>query len=323
MLIRAFEWMERHSAVLLAGGVFVGLISQDLAALCKPFLSASIFVLFLATVLRLEWSQVLWRLRRPARPLLILAGTMIGAPLVMAGAIDLVAAPDFLRTPLVLIASSPPLISVPAFALLLGLDAPLALVVMVAGFALQPLVQPPVALALLGIKLDIGLGPLMLRLAVFIGGAFVAAAVLRRLAGDERVRRHSATLGGIVILMLLVFAIGVMDGLRAEFFDDPGHVLTSVAAVFLANFGLQAVGAAVFWGAAPLWRLSGREGLTAALVMGNRNLAILIAVLGPLASKDVYLMLAAYQFPMYLIPAVAGPAYRVLLKLGRGLKTTA
>jgi len=168
-------------------------------------------------VLRLEWSQVLWRLRRPARPLLILVGTMVGAPLVMETAINLVGAPEFLRTPLVLIASSPPLISVPAFALLLGLDAPLALVVMVAGFALQPLVQPPVALALVGVTLDIGLGPLMLRLAVFVGGAFAAAAAVRWIAGDARVRRHNATFGGIVILMLLVFAIGVMDGLRAEF----------------------------------------------------------------------------------------------------------
>lgn len=315
MLIRAFEWMERRSAILLAGGVFIGLISQDLAAFCRPFLSPSIFILFLATVLRLEWSQVLWRLRRPARPLLILAATMVGAPLIMEAAINLVGAPEFLRTPLVLIASSPPLISVPAFALLLGLDAPLALVVMVAGFALQPAIQPPVALALLGIQLNIGLGPLMVRLTVFIGGAFAAAAALRWLAGDERIRRHGTALGGIVVLMLLVFAIGVMDGLRAEFFTDPGHVLISVAAVFLTNFGFQAVGAVIFWGAAPVWRLTGREGLTTALIMGNRNLAILIAVLGSSASKDVFLMLAAYQFPMYLIPAVAGPAYRVLLKL--------
>lgn len=313
MLIRAFEWMERRSAALLAGGIFVGLISQDLAALCRPFLTPSVFVLFLATILRLEWPEVLGRLRRPARPLLIVAGAMVGGPLVMAAAFRLFAPPEFLRTPLVLIASSPPLISIPAFALLLDLDAPLALVVMVAGSLLQPVLQPPVALALLGIKIDIGVGALMLRLAVFIGGAFAAAGALRAAAGGERIRRHRTALGGVAILMLLVFAVGVMDGLRAELIDRPGHVLTSVAAVFLTNFGLQAVGAAVFWGAAPAWRVTGREGLTAALIMGNRNLATLIAVLGASASQDVFLMLAAYQIPMYLIPAVAGPAYRALL----------
>ncbi len=315
MLIGTLEWMERRSAVLLACGIFVGLISQDLAALCKPFLGPSVFVLFMATVLRLEWSQLLARLRRPVRPLLILAGAMIGAPLITAAAVNLFAVPEFLRTPLVLIASSPPLISVPAFALLLGLDGPLALVVMVAGFALQPFLQPPVALALVGIKIDIGVVVLMQRLALFIGGAFAAAGVLRWVAGVERVRRHGTALGGVAVSMLLLFAIGVMDGLRAQFISEPGHVLTSIAAVFITNFGLQAVGAMVFWGAAPAWRVTGREGLTAALIMGNRNLATLIAVLGASASRDVFLMLAAYQFPMYLIPAVAGPAYRALLRL--------
>lgn len=315
MVIRAFEWMQRRSAVLLAAGVFVGLISQDLAALCKPVLGPSVFVLFLATILRLEWSEVLWRLRRPTRPLLIVAGAMIGAPLVVAVALRVFAPPEFLRTPLVLIASSPPLISVPAFALLLGLDGPLALVVMIAGSLLQPVLQPPVALAVLGIQLDIGIASLMLRLAVFIGGAFVAAGVLHLVAGGERIRRHHAALGGVAILMLLVFAIGVMDGLRAEFIEQPGHVLTAFAAVFITNFGLQALGAAVFWGAAPAWRASGREGLTAALIMANRNLATLLAVLGASAGKDVYLLLAAYQMPMYLVPAIAGPAYRALLRL--------
>lgn len=315
MLIRVFEWMERRSPALLAGGIFVGLISQDLAALCKPFLGPSVFVLFLATILRLEWSQVLRRLRRPGHPLLIVAGAMVGGPLVMAAALDLLAPPEFLRTPLVLVASSPPLISTPAFALLLGLDAPLALVVMVAGSLLQPVLQPPVALALLGIQLDIGVGPLMLRLAVFIGGAFVAAAALRGLAGEKRIRRHGTALGGVAILMLLVFAIGVMDGLRAELVEQPRHVLTSAAAAFITNFGFQAAGAAVFWGLAPAWRATGREGLTAALIMGNRNLATLLAVLGASATRDVFLMLVLYQIPMYLIPALAGPAYRALLRL--------
>ena len=32
------------------------------------------------------------------------------------------------------------------------------------------------------------------------------------------------------ILVLLVFAIGVMDGLRVQFLEQPGHVLAIVAA---------------------------------------------------------------------------------------------
>jgi len=315
MIIRVLAWMERRSAALLAIGVFVGLISQDLAAFCKPVIGPSVFILLTATILRLDWAQMLWRFRRPLRPLLIVAVLMVAAPLVMAAIVDVLPVPEFLRGPLVLLASSPPLISVPAFAFLLGLDGPLALVVMIAASLLQPLIQPPVALALVGVKLDIGLVPLMTRLGVFIGGAFAVAIVLRAIAGRERIQRHGPAVGGVAVAMLLVFAIGVMDGLRTQLFAAPGHVLACVLAVFATSFGFQALGILAFWAAAPLWRFSGSEGLTAALVAGTRNIATLVAVLGNAASPDLYLVLAVNQFPMYFIPSLAGPVYRRLLAL--------
>jgi BASS family bile acid:Na+ symporter len=315
MLFRFLGWFERHSALLLAGCVFTGLAVQDLAALCKPLVGPSVFVLFGATVLRLDWGQVFARLRAPLRPLLIVAGVMIFAPLVMAGAVALLAPPEYVRAPLVLLASSPPLISVPAFAILIGLDGPLALVVMVMGSLLQPLLQPPVALLLVGVDLDIGLAALMMRLAVFIGGAFAVAGLIRWWAGRERIQAYGPAIGGVAVLMLIVFGIGVMDGLLGQLFADPTHVLTIFAAVVAANYGLQAVGALVFWAAAPAWRLSGREGLTAGLIMGTRNIATLIATLGVAAGPDLYIALACNQFPMYLIPSIMGPVYATLLRL--------
>jgi len=315
MIILTLAWMERRSAVLLATGVFVGLISQDLASLCKPVVGPSVFVLLTATILRLDWSQILGRLRAPVRPLLIVGALMVAAPLAMAAIVDLLPVPEFLRGPLVLLASSPPLTSAPAFALLFGLDGPLALVVMVAASLLQPVIQPPIALALVGVKLDVGLVPLMTRLGIFVGGAFGAALLTRAVAGRERIRRHGPALGGVAIATLLVFAIGVMDGVRAELLAAPGHVLACVLAVFATSFGFQALAILVFWAAAPLWRFSSSEGLTAALVTGTRNMATLVAVLGDAASPDLYLVLAVNQFPIYFIPSLAGPVYRRLLKL--------
>jgi BASS family bile acid:Na+ symporter len=315
MIVRSLAWMERRSAVLLAAGVFVGLISQDLAALCKPLVSVSVFFLLTATILRLDWSQVLRRLKAPFLPLFIVAALMVGAPLLIAPLLDVLHVPEFLHTPVVLLSSSPPLIAVPAYALLLGLDGPLALVILVVGSLLQPFIQPPVALALVGVKVDIGLLPLMIRLAVFIGGSFALGAVLRAVAGRERIMRHGPTLGGVAVFMLLVFAIGIMDGVRGVILADPLHALACIGAVFALSFGLQIVGILVFWAAAPLWRISGHEALTASLVAGTRNLATLVAVLGDSASADVYLVLAVNQFPMYLLPSLCGAIYRKLLLL--------
>jgi bile acid:Na+ symporter, BASS family len=317
LLIRGLEWMQRRSALLLAASLFVGLISQDLAALCKPVLPVSVFLLFVATALQLDWAEVFRRLRSPVKPLLIVAAVLVLAPLAMQKTVQGLGLPEFLHEPLVLLASSPPLISVPAFALLVGLDGPLALVVMVASSLLQPFVQPPVALALVGVKLDIGLAPLMLRLALFVGGAFATAAVLRAIAGKARIQRHRASFGGMVVLMLVIFAVGIMDGQRDRLLAEPAHVLIAFAAVFAANVGLQALGILVFWAAARLWRFTPREGLTAALVLGTRNLATLVAVLGQSASPDLLLVLACNQFPMYLIPSLGGPVYRGLLRQRR------
>lgn len=317
MLIRAFEFMERHGGVLLVAGLAVGVAVQPLAALFKPLVTPSIVVLLTATVLRLDWGQVFQRLAAPGLPLLIVAWLLVGAPLVMWAAVVLVEPPEVLRGPLVLAASSPVLISVPAFALMMGLDGPLALVVMVATSLLQPLVQPPLALTLVGIQLDVSLGELMLRLALLIGGSFALAGLIRRLAGEARIRRQGPAIGGVAVLMLVVFGIGVMDGITAQLLAEPGRVLLFVAAVFAANFGLQAVGALVFWAAAGAWGMSGREGLTAALASGNRNLATLVAALGGSAGPDLVLYLACNQFPLYLIPSVGGPIYRALLRLKR------
>jgi predicted Na+-dependent transporter len=315
MIVRSLAWMERRSAILLAGGVFVGLISQDLAALCKPLVSVSVFLLLTATILRLDWSQVMRRLRAPLLPLAIVAALMVGAPLLISSLLGPLHVPAFLHTPVVLLASSPPLIAVPAYALLLGLDGPLALVILVAGSLLQPFIQPPVALALAGVKVEVGIVPLMIRLALFVGGSFVLGAVLRAVAGRERIVRHGPTLGGIAVFMLLVFAVGIMDGVRGVILADPLHALACIAAVFALSFGLQAAGILVFWAAAPVWRISGQEALTASMVAGTRNLATLVAVLGNSASPDVYLVLAVNQFPMYLLPSLCGPVYRKLLRL--------
>src|SRR5262249_39619942 len=158
----------------------------------------------------------------------------------------------------------------------------------VVGFLVQPLVQPPLALVLLGIDLDISVSALMMRLALFVGGSFIIAALIRWWAGPERICAQGPAIGGVVVLMLVIFAVGVMDGLPDKLLAEPEHVLTIFVAIVAANYGLQALGVLVFWLLAPVWRMSGREGLTAALILGTRNIANLIAILGAAASPDLY-----------------------------------
>lgn len=308
------DWLSRRAAPLLAVALFVGVLLPDLARAFRPLLGPSILVLLFATLLRIDWADALSHLRRPLPVLVALAWLLLGAPLAMWAAVRIVGPPDSLGHALVLAASSPVLISVPTFALMLGLDAALSLVLVLVTALLQPLLQPPLALALLGVELEIGVLALMTRLALFVGAAAALALAVRRIAGPARIERNAGPVGGLAVLMMIVFGIGVVDGLAATLLARPGHVLLFLAAAFIGNFALQAVGAAMFAALARAGLYDRRAGLTVALASGNRNLGILIAVLGPAADPDLLLYLAVAQFPMYVIPAALGPLYRRLLR---------
>ncbi len=313
MILKSLAWLARHGSWLIGGCLFVGLALPELARLCKPLIGPAVFVLLIATLLRIDWSRALSHARRPGPIVVMTVWLLLGAPLAMWLALQTMPLPEGLVRALVLTASSPVLTAVPTFALLLGLDAALALVALLATSLLQPVLQPPLALALLGIELDVGIGALMSRLGLFVGGAFVATLLVRWLAGRERIERAAAPISGIAVLMLILFGIGVVDGLTGTILARPGHAFVFIVGAFAGNFALQVIGGVAFWLLARAGLFDRRQALTIALGSGNRNLAVLVAVLGPSADADLFLFLAVNQFPMYFVPALLGPIYRRML----------
>lgn len=304
------NWLSRRASAILALALFIGIALPDLAHWARPLLAPTVVVLLAATLLRIDPKEVWSHLRRPGVALAILAWLLVGAPVLMSLVVRWLQVPDGLGHAMILMASSPALISVSAFAIMMGLDGSLALVLVLATAVLQPFVQPPLALALLGVDLQIGVGALMIRLAILVGGAFLLAIVIRAVAGPRRIARSQETINGVAVLALVLFGIGVMDGVATTLADRPTSVLVFLVGAFAASFGLQAVAVLLFALAARAGLLGPRQALTAALASGNRNLANLIAALGPTAGPDLSLYLAVGQFPLYLVPALLGPIYR-------------
>ena len=225
--------------------------------------------------------------------------------------------PDGLSRALVLTACSPVLIAVPTFAVLLGLDAAFALIAVIATSLLQPVLQPPLALLLLGLELDISAAQLMQRLAVFVGGAFAVALVIRWLAGTERLTRLGGPISGD--------RRADADRLRhrrgrwrdRDVAEGAGPRPPLRAVRLHREFRLAGDRRPrVSRPRRPRERFDRRQTLTAALATGNRNLAVLVAVLGGNADSDLLLFLAVNQFPMYFVPVLLGPVYRRLLARG-------
>lgn len=308
MIPRLLSWCAAHGAPLLASGIFIGLALPDLASLLRPLLTWAVTLILAVTLARIDWSELAAYAARWQLSLAALAWLLLGSPVLAWGVLGLIGAPEGVRQAVVLMAGTAPITSVAAFALLIGLDAALAMSVMLAATLAVPFVLPPLALGLLGIELAFGVGTFMLRLGLLVAGAFAFAFVLRRWLGAAWIATHGDRLDGIAVILLIVFGIALMDGITPLLLAEPGYVLGMAAAAFAANFALQGCGAAAFLS------LGLRPALTVGLATGNRNMALLLAVLPATTSRDIMVYFAVAQFPMYIAPALQLPLYRRLAR---------
>jgi BASS family bile acid:Na+ symporter len=299
--------LGRHAAWALFGGILIGLVLPGLAALARPLLAPCVALILTTALLRVEWTALAGHLRRPGLPIALVAWFMAISPVVtwlLVGALPL---PPSLATAIVLMAAAPPILSATGLALVLGLDGALAAVAVLIATLLTPLSLPPLALALLGLNLEIGMTAFMLRLAGLIGAAIAVTAVVRMLAGRDRLAAYAPQIDGLFVVFMLIFAVGVMDGVTATALARPGMVALWLAAAFVANPALQAVGGLAFA------RGGAKAALTVGLLSGNRNMAILLAALPPDSDYGVILFFALGQIPMFMLPAILAPAYRRFL----------
>jgi BASS family bile acid:Na+ symporter len=305
---RLLAFLGGHATWVLFVGVFLGLALPSLATLARPLLAPAVAVLLTATLVRIDWQMMLGYLRRPWLAVVITVWLLLGAPLLMAAALAFLPLPGALATALVLMAAAPPILSAAPIAMILGLDGALALVAALAATLLTPLTVPPLALALLGLELDIGVVEFMTRLSLVVAAAFAAALVIRRLIGRERLPRVATHLDGLVVAVMLIFAVAIMDGVTATLTARPMTVALWLAVAFVANPALQVVGTLAF-----AW-LGRRRALTVGLISGNCNMGLLLAAFPPGTDFDVVLYFAVAQLPMYMLPAVLLPLYRRLVR---------
>lgn len=312
IIITCLGFLGRHGSVILAVGVFSGLLLPPLASLMKPLLIPGIIGPFIIALIRMDWQRLLDHISQPWITLLLLLWLLVAAPFLIDVLIGFLPLDPGLHGSLVLMAAASPLMASASLALIIGLDAPLAVILTFTATALMPLTLPPIALYLLGIEIDIAIFDLMLRLGAVVGGCFTLAWLIRRLLPRGFAVRHAAELDGLAIIGLLVFAIAIMDGVTALSMERPGFVLVATLAVFGLNVFMQAVAALAF-----AWR-GLHLALTAGLCSGNRNLGLLLAALADRASTDLLIVIAVAQLPIYTLPMMQRWLYRRWLEPAAG-----
>jgi BASS family bile acid:Na+ symporter len=300
-------WLGRQGTRAVATLVIIGVAVPPLGVLLKPFLSVSVFLLLVLTFLRVEPQAIRTRLARPGLVMGASLWVMLAQPALLISLYWLTGleaqSPDLFLA-LLLQAATTPMMSSPAIAALMGLDAALVLTSMVACTVLLPLTAP------LFVRLfadeGLTLSPLALGLILFgmLAGAALIAAIIRRLAGAERIGRRKEEIDGLNVLLLLVFVCALMHNVAARTFAEPLLVIALTALAVAISLVMMTLTAIVFRPAAR------RDAFALGLMASQRNTGLMLAATAGALPDLVWLYFALAQFPIYLAPYLLGPLAR-------------
>ncbi len=294
----------RNATVLLAIGIFGGVVSPRLASTFKSFVTPDVLAMMTLVLLRVDIPGTLAHLRRPVRVVAIVLFQLLACPILVLAATRPLGLDWGITAGTVIFATGAAAMSSAAFARMVGLDPELSLVTSLATTLLVPLTAPPLALLLLDIDLSIGAGAFMARLAMIVGLPLLVSLALRRLIGPAWLDRWADAVDGALVWLVVFYGFAVMDGLGAQMAADPGWVVQAVLAAFIVDYGLNLLTAGVFAG------FGAHIAASAGLMSGNRNMALYLAVLPASADPRIALFFGLCQFPLFLSPFLLKPLYR-------------
>ena len=306
-VVHVLRRMGGRATTLLPLSLAIGLALQNVAASMRVLLWPLAVALLMLALARMDWPRLTALLRRPGLAIVLALVNLVLVPLAVWPIWQGLGLWPGLVAALCLSAMAPGIISAATTATFLRLDSSLALLLTLFTNFLVPFTLPPLALWLLDLDLHISAFDLSLRLAGIVVTASLGAYAIRRWLG-KRIVEEAATLDGLSVVVLMVFAIPLMDGVVAQAMAQPlklaGFVAGAFAGMILCNLVVAA-------GTLPF--LDRRTALTAGYCSGGRHNALLMAVLPASADADIFLFIAAVQFPIYLIPTLLQPVYRRLL----------
>ncbi len=303
-------WLGRQGTRAIAALVFIGIGFPSVGAALKPYITAPVFVLLCTAFMRVDTRALKGFLRRPVLVLTATAWTSLAVPVLVGAGAHAVGldrhAPDLFLA-LMLQALASPMMAAPALAALMGLDATLVLVSLVAGTALVPLTAPFFAFVFIGPALAMSPTVLGVKLFAILAGAALVGGVVRRLVGHSAIERHGDKINGLNVLALFVFVAAMMESVGTRFIAAPASTMTLCALAFTAFFVLLFLTALVF-------RRAGRErALALGFMAAQRNMGLMLAATGGAVPEMVWLYIALSQFPIYLSPYLMHPLVRRVL----------
>jgi bile acid:Na+ symporter, BASS family len=289
------RWAGQNGALIVIAGVIIGLCLPLLSELARPYLAVAIFIFTFGSFLKFDAKAIKGEVANVKRNLLMVLWATFGVPAIIFLIIIVARPGPELTQGLLFWALVPASPACVAFAAILRLNIPIALLATVLGTAASPFYIPALALLLGGYHLDIDPIATCFELVMLVGGAFLASVAAKRLAGAF-IRENPEAMTGIAVLAMFLAGMGSMRGMQAHLLAQPQTSLEFVLLAYALLFGAELAGTFLFW------RYGRTAALTAGLISGTRTITLAWVVLGdkvlPLA--DLFLatgMVAKYTAP--------------------------
>ena len=289
------QWAGRNGAAVVIAGVVIGLCIPYLSDLARPYLAVAIFIFTFGSFLKFDGTSLGSELGRAKQIALMVLWATFGVPLVIVLLIRVTHPGPELAQGLLFWALVPASPACVAFAAILRLNIPIALLATVIGTAASPFYIPALAAMFGGYSLDIDPLATCLHLVLLVGGAFLASVAAKRLASSF-IRENPEAMTGIAVFAMFLAGMGSMRGMQAHLLAQPQISLEFVLLAYVMLFAAELAGTFLFW------RYGRNAALTAGLISGTRTITLAWVVLGnkvlPLA--DLFLatsMVAKYTAP--------------------------
>jgi len=301
-------WIGRQRTRAIAALVLIGICVPPLGAVLKPYVTEAVFGVLCIAFLRTDIAALRSQMQRYGLLFAAVAWTTVGIPLLFAlvcRSTGVDTENPALYQGLMLQAVTSPMMAAPAFAALMGLDATLVLLTLVAGSVLTPFSAPFFA-AYFGLGLT--LSPLTLGLKLFgilAGSAFLGLA-LRRIFGATAIARRHEEIDGLNIAILFVFIAAIMADVGTGLLADPLRILALSVLGFTVYFLILLITYTVFL------RFGKRQALAIGMVTSQRNMGLMLAATGGAIPDLTWLYFAVGQLPIYLSPLLLQPFARRL-----------
>ncbi len=293
----ALRWAGQNGALVVIAGVVLGLAFPMLSDLARPYLAVAIFIFTFGSFLKFDAKSIGGEVANVKRNALMILWATFGVPLVIFLIIIIARPGPELAQGLLFWALVPASPACVAFAAILRLNIPIALLATVVGTAASPFYIRCLLRCSAAGRLDIDPIATCMELVLLIGGAFVASVAAKRRAGPF-IRANPEAMTWTLPAFTSSPGMGSMRGMQAH---SPAQPATSEL-VFRASGFYACCFSASRWiaGTAPRpWRYGRTAALTAGLISGTRTITLAWVVLGdkvlPLA--DLFLatgMVAKY-----------------------------